>query len=242
MPTKHTLFIADLHLNINVPETLLLLAEFLKNYTPHAEALYILGDLFEVWVGDDDSSEFLDKARQLLKKYSAKLPIYVMPGNRDFALSDKFEKQTGCKILHDPEKINLYGTPTLLTHGDILCTKDYMHLLFRKFIQHRFCVKMLLKLPLAKRQKLATVVQNFTKKCKNKKPNYVKGVQHNAILKFIKKYQVEQIIHGHTHQIAIEDFTFNNQNIKRICLGEWVNGKGTVLIVGADGLKQLQDF
>ena len=131
---NHTAFISDLHLSPTEPKTVELFFKFLKELSPQTEALYILGDFFKFWSGDDDRSEFNEKIKEALKTASAKIPVYFMPGNRDFILGEVFTKESGCTLLPDPYKINLYNRPTLLTHGDILA-HDIKHRAFRFIIR-----------------------------------------------------------------------------------------------------------
>lgn len=222
---KHTLFTSDAHLSPTEPETAQLFLNFLKNVDPQADALYILGDLFKFWVGDDDRSEFNETIKLALKKLSAKIPIYLMPGNRDFTLGQVFAAESGCILLPDPYVINLHGTKIILTHGDILCTKDKMHGIFRKIIRLPFGINLFLKLPIKFRIWLASKIQSYSAKAKLKKSKNSMSVQPDAVQKILAKYNATKLIHGHTHYLEITE--------NRIALDEWRNAKTNVLIYGS---------
>ena len=144
---KYTLIISDLHLSEAKPRTVKLLQQFIAKWAAKADALYILGDLFELWAGDDDRTEFNTKIIELLKDLSSQnVKVYLMPGNRDFILGETFAKECNCSLLPDPYKTTIYGVPLLLTHGDILCTKDRAAVLFRLLTNNSICKKLLLML------------------------------------------------------------------------------------------------
>jgi len=223
---KHTIFTSDAHLSPAEPETVKLFLNFLDNIDAQADALYILGDLFKFWVGDDDRSDFNETIKQALKKLSAKIPIYLMPGNRDFTLGQTFAKESGCILLPDPCVVNLYGAQTVLTHGDILCTKDKMHCIFRKIIRLPLGINIFLKLPIKFRIWLASKIQSYSAKAKLKKSKSSMLVQPDAVQKLLIKYNAIKIIHGHTHCMEITE--------NRIALSEWNDKKINALIYYQD--------
>ena len=239
---KHTIFIADLHLSPAEPKVVNLFFKFLESITPQSEALYILGDLFKFWVGDDDTSEFNEQIKQALKALSHKTPIYLMPGNRDFVLGQTFAKTSGCTLLPDPCKIDLYNKPTLLMHGDILCTKDIKHCFFRAITRLPFAITVFLKLPLKFRIWLASNIQKYSAKTKLSKNKNTLLPQITTIKKLMTKYNTSQIIHGHIHNVEVEEFTLNTQKMNRISLGEWTDAGGSVLIYYPDGQYEFKSF
>lgn len=226
MQFKNTLFTSDAHLSPAEPETLQLFLNFLETIDKQADALYILGDLFKFWIGDDNTSKFNATIKQALKKLSTKIPIYLMPGNRDFILGQAFANESGCTLISDPYVINLYGARTVLTHGDILCTKDKMHSIFRKIIRLPFGINIFLKLPLKFRNWLATKIQTYSAKAKLKKSKSSMLVQPDAVQKLLIKYDAIKLIHGHTHYMEITS--------NRIALGEWSGSKINVLTCTAN--------
>lgn len=222
---NHTLFISDLHLEPERPEITYCFLNFLKNQALKAESLYILGDLFEVWVGDDNPSSFNRTIIKAIREVAEhNVSVYFMPGNRDFLIGNQFAKETGCQLLKDPTLINLYGTPTLLTHGDQLCTKDRKHQVFRKYTQHPFCRYVFLKLPLGLRKKIAQVIRQKSKKHTAYIPDDRMDATPKAVLSELKKYGAIQLIHGHTHKPAIHEIGLQ----KRYVLGDW-NNNGSAL-------------
>lgn len=231
---NYTIFIADLHLSPTEPKITGLFIKFAKEIAPQADALYILGDLFKFWAGDDDNSAFNKQIKLTLKTISNKIPVYLMPGNRDFILGKNFAKESGCILISDPYKIDLYNKPTLLTHGDILCTKDTKHNIFRAITRLPHGIAIFLKLPLKFRIWLASRIQKYSAKTKLSKNKNCLLPQIIAIKKLINNYNSNQIIHGHIHKIEEAEFTINNQKIKRISLGEW-NDSGNILIYYQNG-------
>jgi UDP-2,3-diacylglucosamine hydrolase len=218
---RHTIFISDLHLSYTTKLITKLFEEFIERITPDTEAVFILGDLFKFWIGDDDNSDFNQEIKSLLKKSCAKTPIYLMPGNRDFLLGKRFAEETGATLITDPFVIDLYGRKTVLTHGDILCTDDPKYWLFRRMIRFPLGIKLFLMLPLSFRMWLATKIQKYSAKMKAKKDRGCLAVQENAVNELLKQFNARQLIHGHVHVQEIVD--------QRFSLGEWCN-KPSILI------------
>lgn len=227
---NYTVFISDLHLSATKHTTTTLFAKYITEMASNADAVYILGDLFKLWYGDDDCSDFVQEMKNILKKISYKIPVYLMPGNRDFLMGKTFAQECNCTLISDPYKLNLYNRPTLLTHGDILCTKDIHYKLFRSVIHIPGGKKCFLKLPFKIRANLATAIQKYTTKNKLTKTKKVLQPQIDTIKKLMTKYQTNQIIHGHTHNIETEDFITHGQKMRRISLGEWTVDVGNALI------------
>jgi UDP-2,3-diacylglucosamine hydrolase len=238
---SNTVFISDLHLSFAEPKIVDLFSNF-KNYiTPQTDAVYILGDFFKFWAGDDDRSEFNELIKKMLRNISRKTPLYLMPGNRDFILGQDFARESGCILISDPYKINLYGRPTILTHGDILCTKDIKHRIFRALTRMPCGIKIFLKLPLKYRIWLASKIQKYSARIKLSQNKKIVLPQINTIKKFINKYNITQIIHGHTHIKEEEETLFNNQKIRRISLRDW-DVSGNILICYQNGQYEFKDI
>lgn len=230
---KHSLFIADLHLKPEQPKTVKLFFEFLQTTALKADALYILGDLFEAWIGDDDNTPLSLEIKTQLENTAKKIPIYILPGNRDFLIGKRFAKKTDCNILKDPTKIDLYGAPTLLTHGDMLCTDDTWHQVFRFFATNRTLQKFFYLFPLALRQKIANFMRKKSKQNNIKKSDTIKSVIAKTVTKTVKRHKVKQLIHGHTHLPGIHESDIDGNHIRRIVLGEW-NNSISVLVYQED--------
>lgn len=239
---NYTIFIADLHLSPTQPIVTNLFLKFIKDITPKADALYILGDFFKFWAGDDDNSRFNEQIKQALQAISSKIPVYLMPGNRDFILGQTFAKESGCILIPDPYKIDLYSKPTLLTHGDILCTKDIKHRFFRAITRLPYGITIFLKLPLKFRIWLASTIQEYSAKTKLLKNKNILQPQPDTIKKLMTKFATKQIIHGHIHRVEENEFVINGQNMKRLSLGEWNDSAGSILIYHQNGQYKFKSF
>lgn len=232
----HTLFISDLHLQESEPRIVALFSEFLKQHAPEAEALYILGDFFEAWPGDDENTPFSQKIRALLKDcVNQGTPVYMMPGNRDFLLGPRFAKDTGCTILRDPSVIQLYGQPILLLHGDTLCTQDKLHQYYRRFIQNPLLNRIGTKiLPLSVRHKIGRLLRKISKKRTQNLNATIMDVIPETVSKAFKNSGARIMIHGHTHTQKIENSQTENQSYTRYVLGSW-HEKGCALKIEQTG-------
>ena len=156
---RKTLFVSDLHLDESQPEITTQFLQLLHQLQPSVDALYILGDLFESWIGDDYEVPHYQQIITALKSVTARgTPIYFLYGNRDFLIGKKFLRETGCQLLPDETKIFLYGQPVLLMHGDTLCTKDIAYMKARKKMRNRYLQTLFLLLPLSVRINIATTV------------------------------------------------------------------------------------
>jgi UDP-2,3-diacylglucosamine hydrolase len=226
---NNILFISDLHLSASEPKITKLFASFCEQITPQTDAIYILGDFFKFWAGDDNRSEFNEKIKELLKTISKKTQVYLMSGNRDFILGQDFAKESGCFLISDPYKIDLYGKPTLLTHGDILCTNNVKYRVFRSIIKIPYGIKIFLKLPLKFRIWFASSIQKYSAKSKFSQSRKESIPQIKIIKTLMDKYNTNQIIHGHIHRIEDKEFSVNEQKIHQLSLGVWEKC-GSVLV------------
>lgn len=243
MINPHTLFISDLHLSEDHPETTELFFQFLKSKANTAEALYILGDFFEVWVGDDDHSAFNETVKKQLREFTQTgIPTYFMHGNRDFLIRKRFAKETGITLLKEPSTIDLYGEPVLLLHGDSLCTLDERHQKSRKIMHNRFYQSAVLwLLPLKARRHYGYRFRTNSAGRKKALSNDIMDVTPEEVIRVMSDAKVNTLIHGHTHRPAIHPLTINNNDAKRIVLGDW-HDKGTYLQANADQSFQLVEF
>lgn len=231
-----TLFIADLHLSGERPGIIRLFQTFLKDEASRAEALYILGDLFEAWLGDDavqpDMVDVLTDIKQLTE---SGVPVYVMVGNRDFLLGEEFENMTGCTLLPDPSIINLYGTDTLLMHGDTLCTDDVDYQAFRKQVRNPQWQQVVLAKPIAERIKIAHEARVESRARTAEKSEAIMDVNAQAVENAFREHGVSRMIHGHTHRPEIHEITVDNRPVTRIVLGDWY-AQASILRVTADNI------
>ncbi len=231
-----TYFIADLHLEATRPGTTRALRRFLLEHQD-CDALYILGDLFEVWVGDDDDSPLIRDVTEMLKRFSAAGPrLYLMQGNRDFLLGKRFCQQVGGKLLRDPSVVNLYDEPTLLLHGDSLCTRDTEYQAFRKTTRTRAWQNELLARSLEERRALARELRSRSREATSNKAEDIMDVTLEEVERALLDHEVRQLIHGHTHRPARHDHAAGT----RWVLGDW-DQKGWYLEVRPE-LFSLVDF
>jgi len=231
-----TLFISDLHLAPERPAIIGLFLQFLKTRAPQAEALYILGDLFEYWIGDDAGRtpevQLLTQALRTLT--SSGVPVYVMHGNRDFLLGQEFESVTGCKLLPDPSIIDLYGERVLLMHGDTLCTDDVDYLKFRTMVRNPQWIAGFLAKSIPERLAMVREVREISKTAMAAKKPEIMDVNPNAVSEAFRAHGVNHLIHGHTHRPAQHDLQVNGHPVRRTVLGDWYD-QGSVLCCTAEG-------
>ena len=217
-----TLFVSDVHLNSSRPDIVRAFIEFLGHKARHADALFILGDLFDEWLGDDDDKPPHGQVSDALAALTGTgLPVSIVQGNHDFLLGKKFAKRSGCKLLGDDTVIDVYGTPTLIMHGDTLCTRDVDYLAFRKMARNPIMQKMFLTLSLDKRAEQAAKIRRESSDDTALKSEEIMDVTPEAVDKVMDKYNVRHLIHGHTHRPAIHDFALNDRQATRIVLGDW---------------------
>jgi len=230
-----TYFISDIHLHESSELQSGLLLNFLRTYGPTADAIYILGDLFALWLGDDLHELYsLPLIATLRSLSNQRVPLYFMRGNRDFLVGSKFCEITGCVLLTDPCVINLYGSTALLTHGDLLCTADLNYQRFRRIVQNSVLKTLFLKLPVAIRKKLAFWIKSRANNKLAQKAEMYDVVPASAE-QWFDKYNMQLIIHGHTHKPAIH----NNDSKTRIVLGDWNDNSAKILTCNSNGYELL---
>jgi UDP-2,3-diacylglucosamine hydrolase len=240
-----TLFVSDLHLDAARPHIVTLFLDFLRDEATHADALYVLGDLFEYWVGDDDPQAVaIDVAHGLLALARSGVPVSFLRGNRDFLLAADFAARCGMRILPDPCVIDLYGRPTLLLHGDLMCTEDTVYQAFRRQSRDPAWQESMLAQPLdvrialAQRARAASIAHQQSVRPQGGDPDAIReditDASQSTIEATIARYGVTTMIHGHTHRPAMHKFTVGEHSRTRIVLGDWYE-QGSVLRVDADG-------
>ncbi|PKL98593.1 MAG: UDP-2,3-diacylglucosamine diphosphatase [Gammaproteobacteria bacterium HGW-Gammaproteobacteria-7] len=230
-----TLFISDLHLDLDRPETTEVLLALLAGEARQAEALYILGDLFEAWVGDDDPSEVGAQVADALRTVNdAGVPIHFIRGNRDFLIGRDYAARCAMRLLPDPCVIDLYGQPTLLLHGDLLCTDDLAYQQWRRQSRDPDWQAAMLAQPLAARLALAGQARAQSKAHQANAAEAIMDAAPDAIDAMFRLYGVNRMIHGHTHRPAIHCTTVDGRPCTRIVLGDWYQ-QGSVLRVDEDG-------
>jgi len=232
-------FIADLHLDGTRPGAIRLLLNLLEQIEGRADALYILGDLFEYWVGDDalatpDAAVFQPVVSGLRQVHDSGVKLYFQHGNRDFLVGERFAEATGCTLLPEQQVIDLYGTPTLLLHGDTLCTDDVEYQQVRKLFRNPQWQQQFLALPLAERIRQAEAMRAQSRMSMQGKTEAILDVNQQTVEATLRAAGVTCMIHGHTHRPAVHDFLLDDLRLQRIVLGDWHEDKGSFLRVDAD--------
>ncbi len=217
-----TLFISDLHLSGERPHLIEQFIQLTRQEAREAEALYVLGDLFEAWLGDDAVLPEMTVVIKALKTLTESgVPVYVMAGNRDFLMGEGFEAMTGVKLIDDPTVIDLYGVPTLLMHGDTLCTDDVIYQQVRARVRDPAWIATALSMSIEERiitaQKMRAQSQAHTQSSAEE----IMDVNANAVTEALRQYGVKRLIHGHTHRPATHSLQVDGQTATRIVLGDW---------------------
>ena len=235
-------FISDLHLNEQSTDSYNLFIKFFNNIPSSTQAVYILGDLFEIWVDDRVSNQFLDNVKNILKQATEKFPVYFISGNRDFLIGEYFAAQTNIKILPDIYKLKLYNQDVLLVHGDCLCSLDRKHIYFTKIIRHPITIGLANILPVKLKLNIANKIRSISKH-KYKKNNFnvrdlsIYDVCPNTVNHIVRQHSANILIHGHTHKPNIH----NDHNFTRIVLGDW-HDSAKILVFNPEGYQLTKIF
>ncbi|MCJ1885989.1 UDP-2,3-diacylglucosamine diphosphatase [Pseudomonas sp. LA21] len=232
------LFISDLHLEAERPDITRAFLHFLATRARSAESLYILGDFFEAWIGDDGMDEFQHSIARALRELSGSgTRIYLMHGNRDFMIGKAFCREAGCTLLRDPSLIDLGGEKVLLMHGDSLCTLDAAYMKLRRWLRNPLTLFILRNLPLATRHKLARKLRKESRAQTSMKASEIVDVTPAEVEKIMRDKGVRILIHGHTHRPAVHELELDGRPARRIVLGDW-DRQGWALEADEQGLRQ----
>lgn len=230
-----TLFISDLHLEAGRPEIGVQFLDFLSGEARDADTLYILGDLFEVWLGDDDPNPYYAGMKAAIRELvDSGIPVFFMHGNRDFMIGDEFATETGVTILQDPELIDLHGEKVLLSHGDALCTDDVEYQRFRAMTRNPEWQAMMLAKTIQERIAHALEARQGSVEHGKSLDDEITDVNQGAVEALIRKHGVDILLHGHTHRPAIHEVRLGDRTATRIVLGDWFE-QGSVVRWNADG-------
>jgi UDP-2,3-diacylglucosamine hydrolase len=232
-----TLFASDLHLDAGAPWAIDAFLAFLDGPARECEALYLLGDLFEAWVGDDDDDAANARACEGLARLTASgTVVYALHGNRDFLLGEGFERRTGAKLLPDPVSLDLYGVPTLLSHGDVFCTDDLPYQELRSIVRQPGWQRRFLALPLATRRELASAARAGSKAHTERQVPVLMDVNDDSVIRAMQVTGTRRLIHGHTHRPAVHEITVNGAKVQRVVLAPWYES-ASCLAVDAAGAR-----
>ena len=233
------LLISDLHLEQERPDITRAFLHFIATRARQADALYILGDFFEVWIGDDAISPFQREIAQALRELSeAGTRVYLMHGNRDFLIGKRFCREAGATLLPDPCLVEMGSERVLLMHGDSLCTLDVGYMKLRRWLRNPISLFILRNLPLSTRHKLARKLRSESRAQSRMKASEIVDVTPDEVLRVMTEQGVRTLIHGHTHRPATHILQINGQAARRIVLGDW-DKQGWALQVDQQGFHQV---
>lgn len=236
-------FISDLHLDENRPGIEAILLRYLLTQAREAAELYLLGDIFEYWLGDDVS---LDNYRQVIdalrRLQEAGTQLFFMRGNRDFLVGEAFSQATGCTLLDDPHVISHAQYRVLLSHGDLFCTEDTEHQKFRELVAQPAVRNRLLSLPAEQRETMARQIRGMSKSGNSYKPEDIMDVSMSTVNQVMDEFRVDSLIHGHTHRCAHHRYGHQGRERQRIVLSDWHEHQGSVLIAHDDGHYAFKDL
>jgi UDP-2,3-diacylglucosamine hydrolase len=232
---SHILFISDLHLSPATPELVQQFRRFLSgDAVETADALYILGDLFDAWIGDDDPSPFAAQIREQLQEASRHTRLYFQHGNRDFLLGEDFAHAANMTLLPEEHVIQIAGQPILLLHGDQLCTDDTDYQQARKLFRSPEFKAQTMAMSIPERIKKAAEIRQMSGEAKAVKSSDIMDVNQQAVEAMMRKHSVQRLIHGHTHRPDIHRFQLNGQPAERIVLAEWKASGSSTLHIDAE--------
>ncbi|MFJ5446052.1 UDP-2,3-diacylglucosamine diphosphatase [Methylobacillus methanolivorans] len=236
-PAAFSLFISDLHLCSSRPAITAQFLGFLQNQAIHAEALYILGDFFEYWAGDDDLAQHQPIIQALRTLAHHGTHVYFMHGNRDFLIGESFAEAAGLTLLADPTLITLYGKRALLSHGDALCTDDVAYQAFRQQVRTPAWQQTFLQQPLSTRKAQIEALRQRSEQEKSGKQESIMDVNDQAVASLLREHDYpELLIHGHTHRPARHPLEVDGHKIDRWVLGDWYD-QGSCLVADRQGIR-----
>ena len=240
---KDMVFISDLHLMPQRPQTMELFISFVEDIASKADILYILGDFLEVWWGDDDPAtsytDVFSSLTDLSNKHNTK--VFFMHGNRDFMIGEALAKRCNFEIIKDPHKIEIQGKSALLMHGDTLCTDDVEYQKFRQMVRSKEWQQEFLNKTLEERFQIAKAIREKSQQSTKQKDEYIMDVNQDETDKVFLDNNTSLIIHGHTHRPAIHHKLIDNINTTRIVLGDW-HDTGSYLRINDSSDLQLQTY
>ncbi len=232
-----TLFIADLHLQTEEPAITAGFLRFLRGEAKSADALYILGDLFEAWIGDDDPNPLhREMAAAIHALVDSGVPCYFIHGNRDFLIGKRYARESGMTLLPEEQVLDLYGRNVLIMHGDTLCTDDTGYLAFRAKVHTPWIQKVFLALPLFIRNRIAARMRAGSKTANSSKSMTIMDVNPQAVVSVMEKHGVQWLIHGHTHRPDVHSLIANGEPAHRVVLGAW-HTEGSMVKVTPEGVE-----
>ena len=235
---SESLFISDLHLSAERPRTLEHFLGFLAGRARRADSLYILGDLFDSWVGDDDESELANRVRRGLAELSGHTRVLIQHGNRDFLLGGQFLAASGAELLQEESLVELAGETTLLMHGDLLCSDDLDYQQARSMLRSPAFIADFLAKPLAERTRIAAEYRRRSGEATSMKAEDIMDVNQETVCRFMRKHGATRLIHGHTHRAGNHEFSLDGIRAERIVLAEWHAHRAEALVADQRGVRR----
>ncbi len=227
-------FISDLHLSATTAQISENFIRFLQNLPQDTRALYILGDLFDAWIGDDDPAAYIEPIRRALKQASRRFPIYFQHGNRDFLLGETFAQASGMVLLPQEAVIEIAQQPILLMHGDQLCSDDIDYQKARKIMRDPRFIEDFLAKPISERMQLAAGYRQLSGESTAMKGAEIMDVNQHTVAAKMDEYGAKQLIHGHTHRPGRHSFALKQAAGERLVLSDWDTDKAEILTLNAD--------
>jgi len=232
-----TLFISDLHLDPSRPAIVACFLQLLAQQAGKAESLYILGDLFEAWIGDDDPEPLWQEVIQAISRcVDAGTPVYLMHGNRDFLLGERFLHDSSCRLIEDPTLITLYGQRILLMHGDLLCSDDTAYQALRKQVRDPSWQEQVLACTVNRRREMARQAREQSQSSMLGKSDDIMDVNQQTVAHYLQTYQADLLVHGHTHRPGIHTLEKAGYTAQRIVLGDWFQ-HGHMLLIDDESIE-----
>jgi UDP-2,3-diacylglucosamine hydrolase len=230
MSADRILFVSDLHLDEDSAPAVTQFIDFLQGQARDCLALYILGDLFETWIGDDDDEPVREAVCAELRRFTRHAPCHVMRGNRDFLLGAGFEQRSGCQLLPDPVRIQAGSRQVLISHGDLMCTGDVRYQQFREFARDGQVQQSFLALPLRVRRMLAGRARADSNAHTQRASYQIMDVMPDAVAALFRLGDADILVHGHTHRPAVHALRVDGRERTRIVLGAWHHGGSCVAL------------
>ena len=234
---RSTLFISDLHLDPASPGIARQFRAFLDGEARSADALYVLGDLFEVWLGDDDPDPAArDIVAALRRLTDSGVPCFVMHGNRDFLIGRRFCEETGARLIEDGTVVEVRGERVLLMHGDLLCTDDTSYQRLRRIVRNPVAQWVVRRLSLVRRRALASRMREGSRMHIGTAAPEIMDVNTQAVADVFRASGIRTLVHGHTHRPAVHELVVDGEPVRRIVLGDW-HAQGSVLSWSGNGFE-----
>ncbi len=235
-----TVFVSDCHISPERPEIIEYFDTFLRTVGNEADQLFILGDLFDLWLGDDIPSDDGERISVALRQLSKEIPVFCMRGNRDFLIGGDFAARSGCRLLPDICLRRFDEELILLMHGDLLCAADRSYQIYRRIVRHPLTYRLIMSIKPERRRRIANALRNYSSKAVKTKPLIEMDAAQSAVEEYMTRFAVTRLVHGHTHRPAIHEFELNGKPAQRIVLGDWYhNGSALELEAGRMNLRSL---